>query len=192
VAADPTDSLALEAAARRRDTSRRRTSEPQRLAAIQRVTRAQRYSTGDTFSHFSLFALVTAGRSEPREGFDPIAIVEHLSVFVAAMSRLATSVEIVLSTTANAPGRDVTSHVRLRFEGHDNVMVTEDPERLASQRYYSRACFKVNVTVGDSTFEAGDGGFTDWTERLLDDRRERLLISAAGLDRFALTLADSR
>ena len=56
--------------------------------------------------------------------------------------------------------------------------------RLGGQRYYTRACFKVNSKVGDRRFEVADGGFTDWTERLLDDRRERLLISGAGLDQL--------
>jgi hypothetical protein len=68
------------------------------------------------------------------------------------------------------------------------VRVTEDPDRSIGQRYYSRACFKVDATAGNESFEVCDGGFTEWTARLLDDRRERLLISAAGLDRLALAL----
>jgi hypothetical protein len=49
------------------------------------VTRAQRYSADDAFAHFSLFGLVTAGRSQPREGFDAEAMIEHLSVHVEAL-----------------------------------------------------------------------------------------------------------
>jgi hypothetical protein len=33
--------------------------------------------------------------------------------------------------------------------------------------------------------EVGDGGFVDWTARLLGNRRERLLISALGVDRLS-------
>jgi hypothetical protein len=73
---------------------------------------------------------------------------------------------------------------RAELEERDRVVVVEDNQPLGRQRYYTRACFKVNDKVGDRCFEVADGGFTDWTERLLDDRRERLLISAAGLDQL--------
>jgi hypothetical protein len=188
VAADPTNALALEAAARRRDTAIRRSTEPQRLATIQRVTRAQKYSGDEASAHFSLLGLVTAGRSQPSEGFDTQAMVDHLSVYVTALSDIVQRIDIVLSTSRNKPGRELIAQVRRRVGTHSNVEVTEDPDRLTGQRYYSRACFKVNVTAGKDSFEICDGGFTDWTVRLLDDRRERLLISAAGLDRLALAL----
>lgn len=97
-------------------------------------------------------------------------------------------IDIELSTSGNRPGRDLVSQVRRRVGALSRVRVTEDPDRLPGQRYYSQACFKVDVTAGNESFEVCDGGFTDWTERLLDDRRERLLISAAGLDRLALAL----
>ncbi len=66
--------------------------------------------------------------------------------------------------------------------------MTEDQRRLAGQRYYRRACFKMNAVIGSETFEIADGGFTAWTEHLLQDRRERLLISGAGLDRPTLAI----
>jgi hypothetical protein len=74
----------------------------------------------------------------------------------------------------------------------ERVQVGDDPERLAGQRYYRRACFKVHAVIGGARLEFVDGGFTDWTERLLGDRHERMLISGAGLDRPALALQGRR
>jgi hypothetical protein len=187
-AADPTVALALEAAARRRDSSARRNEEPQRLATIQRIVRAQLYQSPKSFSHFSIFALATAGRSRPREEFDPVALNEHLAICVAALSKVAESVEIILSTADTRSGRELVDAVRDRWLERPDVAVTEDPERFPRQRYYRRACFKINAVIGTETVEIGDGGFTDWTERMLDDRHERLLISGVGLDRPALVL----
>lgn len=186
-AADPTVALALEPAARRRDSSVRRNDQPQRLATIQRILRARLYQSPKSFSHFSIFALATAGRSRPREEFDPVVLNQHL-VCVAALSEVAESVEIILSTADTRPGRELVDAVRDRWLERPDVAVTEDPERLPRQRYYWRACFKIDVVIGTETVEIGDGGFTDWTERMLDDRHERLLISGVGLDRPALAL----
>jgi hypothetical protein len=187
-AADPTVALALEAAARRRDSSARRNEEPQRLATIQRIVRAQLYQSPKSFSHFSIFALATAGRSRPREEFDPVALNEHLAICVAALSEVADSVEIIVSTADTRPGRELVDSVRDRWQERPDVAVTEDPQRLLRQRYYRRACFKINAIIGTETVEIGDGGFTDWTQRMLEDRHERLLISGVGLDRPALAL----
>jgi hypothetical protein len=188
VAADPTDALALEAASRRRDTSARRSAPPQRLATLQRITRGQRYSTEDAFAHFTLFALVTAGRSEPTEGFDAPAMLGHLAIYVAALRQVSASqIDVVLSTSGDRAGTALRGEIVRRLAAPE-VSVTEDPDRLAGQRYYTRACFKVHATVEGTKAEIADGGFTDWTERLLADRRERLVISGAGLDRLALLL----
>jgi hypothetical protein len=43
----------------------------------------------------------------------------------------------------------------------------------------------VNALIDGEPAEIGDGGFTDWTARLLANQKERLLISGYGLDRLA-------
>jgi hypothetical protein len=43
----------------------------------------------------------------------------------------------------------------------------------------------VNLVDGTSRVDVGDGGFVDWTQRLLGNRKERLLISGIGIDRLA-------
>ena len=186
VAADPTVALALEAASRRRDTTARRSAPSQRLAALQRITRAQRYSSEDALVHFTLFALVTAGRSEPAGGFDAPAMLGHLAVYVAAVRNASASrVDVVLSTSPDRTGSALRDQI-VRGLAAAEVSVADDPDRLAGQPYYTRACFKVHATLGGTKAEIADGGFTDWTERLLADRRERLMISGAGIDRLAM------
>jgi hypothetical protein len=186
VAADPTAALALEAAVQRRDSSARR-SDPVRLATIQRITRAQLYSSPDAFPHFSIFALVTAGRSQAGERFDDEALGEHLGVYVDALLDMAEAIELVFSVGETLGGRRLVDSARERWSSSD-VRVSEDARRLTQQRYYRRACFKVNAEIGAQRYEVADGGFTDWTERLLGDRHERMLISGAGLDRPALAI----
>ncbi|HET8526817.1 MAG TPA: hypothetical protein VFM81_09305, partial [Actinomycetota bacterium] len=192
VAADPTVALALEAAVARRDSSARRTIQTQRLATVQRIVRAQLYASPDAFTHFSILALATAGRGLPGERFERETLAEHLAIYVAALSRVSEAVELVLSTADDRSGRALLETVRDRWQADPRVRVREDPRRLPGQRYYRKACFKVHATIGGENVEMVDGGFTDWMSRLLDDRRERLLISGAGLDRPALALGSNR
>jgi hypothetical protein len=54
-------------------------------------------------------------------------------------------------------------------------------ERLEGLGYYSSFALRISVEAPDSNrYPLIDGGFTDWTARLLGNKKERLLISAIG------------
>ena len=53
--------------------------------------------------------------------------------------------------------------------------------RLEGLGYYTGLCLRVSPAAPDgSRYPIADGGFTDWTARLLQDRKERLLTSGIG------------
>jgi hypothetical protein len=53
--------------------------------------------------------------------------------------------------------------------------------RLEGLGYYSGLCLRISPEAPDGVrYPIADGGFTDWTARLLQDRKERLLISGVG------------
>lgn len=68
---------------------------------------------------------------------------------------------------------------------YPDVAVAFDPDRQAGRTYYRSACFHLYARDGEGCeYEVGDGGFTDWTQRLLSNAKERLLISGLGTERF--------
>jgi hypothetical protein len=69
------------------------------------------------------------------------------------------------------------------------VDVLEDADRESGRGYYGGLCYKVHATIGGEACEIGDGGFVDWTQRLVGNRKERLLIGGFGLDRLAAAVA---
>jgi len=53
--------------------------------------------------------------------------------------------------------------------------------RLEGLGYYTGLCLRIAPTAPDGVrYPVADGGFTDWTARLLQDRKERLLTSGIG------------
>jgi hypothetical protein len=188
VAADPTNGLALEAAARRAELLRLnpRSAEPVRLAASQRVTRAQLFSGPVSFAHFQLLGLVTAGRDAGDRGFEQKQLTEHLRFAAASLRAAGMSGVRIAITCLDDPSRLVSSHVRNELAGLAGIQVVDAPERESGRSYYRGLCFKVyGVSGGAAAIEVGDGGFVDWTAKLLGNRKERLLISGYGLDRLA-------
>lgn len=174
VAADPTNALSLEAAHRRTLLLAEdpRSAEPVSLAATQRVLRAQRFGPGMS-AHFQLFGMVTAGRDTGGHRFESAALTEHLRIGATAVPGVR-----YLVTVLAEPYRRVFEVARAALP---RVEIVEDPSRESGRGYYGGICFKARL--GDA--EVGDGGFTDWTARLLGNRKERELISGYGLDRLA-------
>ena len=61
-----------------------------------------------------------------------------------------------------------------------------DTEREQGQSYYSGLCLSIWATdPSGAHMNLGDGGFTDWTRRLLSNAKERLLVSAIGTELLA-------
>ncbi|MEJ3744233.1 hypothetical protein WEI85_13185 [Actinomycetes bacterium KLBMP 9797] len=182
VAADPTNGLAL-AAAHRRSTS---DAGDVRLAAVQRVVRAQRFAAAP--AHFSLFALVSAGRDTGNLAFERRHAAEQLRVWTDAMRALGAARTRVTLTTFEPGYAAVAAAVREVLSGRSDVEVVDDPARARGRGYYTGFCFKLYLAVDGEPFEVGDGGFVDWTRKLLGNRKERLLTSGIGIDRVALAL----
>ena len=65
------------------------------------------------------------------------------------------------------------------------VEIITDRDREGGRGYYRDLCYKINARVGGEREELGDGGMTDWTQRLTANGKERLLISGVGIDRLA-------
>ena len=56
-----------------------------------------------------------------------------------------------------------------------------DMTRMEGLGYYSSLCLRISPEAPDGLrYPVSDGGFTDWTARLLGDRKERLLTSGLG------------
>jgi len=179
VAADPANALALEAAVRRAS----RPPGTVRLAAIQRVVRAQRFPAGWS-AHFSLFAMITAGRDEGSRRFEQAALARQLRFAVAGLAAADLPRVQVALTPLSEAGRQIAETVAAELAAAPADIVT-DHDRVAGRGYYRDVCFKVNALVDGVPTEIGDGGFTDWTAKLLASKKERLLISGYGLDRLA-------
>lgn len=182
VAADPTNALALAAA-----TRRARATDPVatvRLAAVQRVVRAQRYEGTGAVTHFSLFGLVTAGRDQGGYRFERQSVAEQLSVAVCGLTAAGLPGIQVALTPLSEAGKRIAAEV---MDGLSSlaVEIVDDLQRQAGRGYYRDLCFKVNARINGELEELGEGGFTDWTQKLTTSKKERLLISGLGIDRLA-------
>ena len=138
-----------------------------------------------SFAHFSLLGAVIAGRDTGDVSFERAALVEMLATLAVAVRAIGAD-EVALSI------HDFDGRFASLIDNAMNdlealgVQTMSDPDRTAGVGYYPSVCFKVHATFGAETIEVGDGGFVPWTQRLLSNAKERLLVGGLGLDRLAL------
>jgi hypothetical protein len=184
VLADPTTVMALESAARRKRDERE-----VRLCAAGRMLRMQPFDNPAYSPHFALFAMTSAGRDSGAYGFERAALAEQLRVHLGFLARLGSDgyriaeVRVELADTERDAGRLAAAEAlfeTLRPQFAD-VTFAVDPARTHAIHYYRGLCLHVTARdVDGQVQQIGDGGFTDWTQRLLGNAKERLLVSGFG------------
>ncbi len=193
VVADTTNVLALECAVRRRRQrqAERNSHERVGLCASHRVLRAQAYSSPHAVAHFRLFALCTAGGDEGSFRFETATLHQqidfYLRLLAAARSLDIAADRIRLTVTDLEQGRrsdalrqQVLEPLRAAYPGVECAL---DPDRERGRGYYTGACFNIHAGNGrGQEFQLVDGGFTTWTQQLLSDAKERLLVSGLGTE----------
>jgi hypothetical protein len=191
VVSDSTNVLALEAAMRRRAFRRKepRSADVVHLAASHRLLRTRVYSDPRLAAHFKVFSLCSAGRDRGGFTFETEALALHIAFYLRALrAYLGASpplrVLITPLSSGNVPlaaAEALVARVRENTEGVESVL---HPERTAGRSYYRSLCFWIYAPndTGEPT-QLVDGGCVDWTQRLLSDGKERLVISGLGSDR---------
>ncbi len=192
VVSDSTNVLALQAALRRRALLKAdpKSAESVHLAASHRLLRTQRFPGPNSFSHFAAFGLCSAGRDAGSLRFELATLVTHIGFYLRALDAfLGPGVPLRLALT-DFHGDDrpallesaIFAPVQAVFP---RVACCFDAERSSGHNYYVDLCFHVYATGPDGEWlELADGGVVDWTQSLLNNAKERCVISGIGSERL--------
>ena len=194
VCSDSTNVLALECARRRRGSYRGkgRPEADTKLCASHRLLRPHLPDHPASFPHFRIFSLCTAGRDRGSYGFEVAALREHLEFYVRLMQSAGQAGFRLEAVRTSITVFDETRYQVLKAEvldklsrSYPNAEFLFNQEQESGRGYYSGVRFQIYArdNAGTDHFLV-DGGFTDWTQQLLNNRKERLLISGLGSERF--------
>ena len=198
VVSDSSNVLALECAVRRRESLRKQAKSTAQvhLAASHRLLRAQRYEDPDLLSHFSSLALCSAGRDVGSIQFELGAFALHIRFYVRSLRAfLGAGVPLQLSVSDFArQGRQAVIHSQLidPLQSELGVDGRIDRERESGRGYYLDLCFRICAMAPSGRWlELVDGGSVDWTQKLLSNSKERLVISGIGSERVCTEFGNS-
>lgn len=187
VVSDATNLLALHIAHLKKSNSSLNDAEPIRLCTTHRHVRAQYFGNeSGLLSHFHLFCMVTSGIDRGSYDFEKRAFWEHVSFYEEVFGKLFNSnIEVMISLHQGYKDSEGFLERLLKYgESLDIKVTTGEPNW--ENNYYTGLQFTIKTIVQGKEHFIGDGGFVNWTQKLLGVKKERLLISAIGLDRLLL------
>lgn len=188
VVSDATNVLALECAVRRRRLLRdaAKLTVPVHLAACHRVVRPQKFDGPHMMAHFGLFVMCSAGRDVGSHAFELSTLTRHATCHLRALrSFLGPSLPLKVTLSNLGSGLErATVESRIGASLNGAFDLTCDFDATRTSRYYRDLAFRIDARTTDGhDVNLVDGGSVDWTQTLLSDRKERLIISGLGSER---------
>jgi hypothetical protein len=190
VAADTTNILALECALRRKDLYKKdpKSNERVKLCSGQRLTRGQPFEGKSFSAHFCVIALCSAGKDEGYDKFEAECLTEHINFYIKIIDQLIDkkkikNINVKFFEYDGFDNTDVFEYIKSQIPARQDVAIKIEKNSEFGKGYYLRLRFAISVVNQDNQeFDYIDGGFTDWTSRLLNNKKERLLTSGIGTD----------
>lgn len=189
VCSDATNVLALECARRKRLNPE---VELVKLCSSHRVVRAQAFDNPNFTAHFRLLGLCTAGRDTGSYEFETTALEEHIGFYLRLFQDARNTGYSCSEPEVFLTAFDESRHDTLKEKvcapltaRYPDVAFGFNPERQQGRGYYEGAAFEIRLrnTAGES-LQITDGGFPNWTQQFLNNRKERLLVSGMGSEIF--------
>lgn len=194
VCSDPTNVLALESAKRREELLKSNKSDKTKikLCTSHRVLRTQVFKKPNSFPHFKVFCLCTSGQDQGSYLFETESLLEQLRIYFQIFNKCKK-----IGVEINSLKLKISLYEeRLKVKVNDLFKVikhafpqikTEFNLDVSKQNYYSLLNFQIyGCNNKGEEFMLGDGGFVDWTQQFLQNKKERCLISGIGIERFFL------
>lgn len=183
VMADATNSIALHIAAERQEGST--PGMTSHYCTIHRHVRSQPLPSPKFSAHFTIGCLVSSALDTGNFIFESRSLVHHLETWQNLLSEYFGINELALRMMPR-DGYPMPQLLISCLQQAVNAQLPSIPvevkENAEPNNYYKGLQFKVVIEVDGEELEIADGGFVDWTQQLLGNKKERLLISGFGLE----------
>lgn len=140
-----------------------------------------------------LLTLVSSARDRGSGRTEAGLLSRHLRVWRDVLAEAVPGLDTTIEISAWGPvvAERVADQVRPALGTAPHVTLVDAPERTRAKGYYTDVALRIVVSEPDGPngpVEVGDGGLTEWTATLTDNRKERCLVSCVSTERL-LSLA---
>ncbi|MDJ0633163.1 MAG: hypothetical protein QNJ34_08240 [Xenococcaceae cyanobacterium MO_188.B29] len=179
VVSDATNALALKIAS---EIGKEQKVAVKQYCATHRYVRGQNYKNTAFSAHFGAFCLVSGGIDRSNHSFEVELAKTHISFYLDMLlsffAKENLSLEVYLADNSNTISKQIEEAIRLICQSLQVELRAKDP----ANNYYQILQFKIFLSYKNGQIDLADGGFVDWTQKMLANNKQRLFISGVGLE----------
>ena len=180
VESDPTNSIALHYASLKKNNEL--SEKTYNFSNVSRVIRTQVFSNPNFTPHFPILSLISCGMDTGSFEFEKTEIYKHFAITqdvcksVFGFNNLFFEIIPCKEYDSNSPLiSNSLSHIK--NSGFDVRIAESDSQN----NYYYGMRIKTKIIADGVEYEIGDGGLLDWTQKLLANKKERMLTMGLGI-----------
>jgi len=180
IVSDPTNALALLAAARRRLL--RDTAQVTRLSAVQRVVRAKQFDAPSSLAHFSVLGLVSAGLDRGKRRFELEELSKQLRVLLDVIDHAQPDGRIEIHVSDNSGRRNEAEALADALADRADTEV--GPPQSDRRPCYPNLRATVSLVQDGKKVELADCGVAKTPAEFKAEQKDLLVVSRVTIDRL--------
>jgi len=181
VVSDATNVFALLMA---KELKKTKDNEPLKYAATHRHVRSQALSNPAFTAHFGIFCLATGGLDTGSFSFELDQLLDHVAIHFAVYSNEfdLSKERLLLKIFLKEKNEIFQQKLKDRMKNMNDSMVIQIERQVDPGDYYKLVQFKFFLVRNGQEINLSDGGFVDWTQKLIPNKKHRLIISGVGTE----------
>lgn len=156
-------------------------STTRKLSTVHRHVRGQSFDNPKLSAHFSTFCLVSGGIDRGNYAFELDNLEDHLNIVYNILTNHWSDDQLILKFYLKKDSEEFIKKLR---SVHDKIWTKKECEFVNDKdhEYYTLIQFKVFVKSDNQEYTIADGGIVDWTQKLLQNKKHRCMISGIGIE----------
>ena len=155
-----------------------------KYATTHRHVRGQALSNPAFTPHFGIFCLATGGHDTGSFSFELEQLLDHITTHLSVYSNEfdLKKEKLLLKIFPKEENEVFHQKVKDMLKRINDAIIVQMEKEVNPGEYYKLVQFKFFIERNGQEINLSDGGFVDWTQKLIPNKKHRLIISGIGTE----------
>jgi hypothetical protein len=155
-----------------------------KYATTHRHVRSQPLSNPAFTAHFGIFCLATGGPDRDSFTFELEQLMDHINIHLSVYSNEfdLNKERLLLRVFLKEENEIFQQRLKDNLRNITDPIIVQIERQLNPGDYYKLVQFKFFLVRNGQEINLSDGGFVDWTQKLIPHKKHRLIISGVGTE----------
>jgi hypothetical protein len=153
-----------------------------KFATTHRHVRTQSLTNPAFTAHFSIFCMATGGMDTGNFSFELEQLSDHINAHYSVLTNEFDKDKLLLRIYLKQDKTTFEDKLKEMLESFNQQVPIKIEKQSDVGDYYKMVRFRFFLQHKGNEINLSDGGFVDWTQKLIPNKKHRLIISGIGIE----------